>query len=401
MPEPRRILHVVNYAWPRIDGYVVRTMGLVGAQQTALGLDVTLAVSPFAPFAHGSDPDFTLPTWGPHLQREATSETPRSWERPGVGLAPRTSRAFTDGLIRLAREVRADVIHAHHPHYVGEAARRAARALGLPFVYEARCFNGDYDLDRINPYPRLRGHRFNALEYRLARRADAVVTISDGLARRLADHGVARDRLFVVRNSVDADRFSDRTRAPSAEVRVGYATSFEAIENLDALVEAAGKAREAFEQQGKRLRVVVAGTGRDWDRIRALVDAQDLVDVVELPGFVPYGQMPEFYHNLDLFVVPRGHATVAADTTPLKPLEALASGLPLLSTDLPALRELCAGRSDVRWCQPNAHALADALAAFARAPWNGAGAIDERTWTREIERYREVYAHATQHVHRR
>ncbi len=400
MSDSLRILHVVNYAWPRIDGYVVRTMGLLGAQQAILGADVSLAVSPFAPFAHGADPDFKLPAWGPHMQHAAVPDaSPREWERPGLGLSPLTSRAFAQGIERIARDVRPDVIHAHHPHFIGSAAMRAARSLDIPFVYEARCFNGDYDLDRKNPYARLRGHLFNALEYRLARSADAVVTISDGLARRLTEHKVDPNRLFVVRNSVDAERFEPGIRRePSNEVRVGYATSFEAIENLDALVEAAALAAPHYASTGRRLRVIIAGAGRDWDRIRSLVEAHGVDDVVELPGFVPYGDMPDFYRNLDLFVVPRGHATVAADTTPLKPLEALATGLPLLSTDLPALRELCSERDDVRWSEPTARGLAQGLIAYADTPWVGAGVLAERTWKREIARYPDVYACATRHA---
>ena len=86
------------------------------------------------------------------------------------------------------------MIHAHHPHYVGAAARWVADRLGLPMVYELRCFNGDYDLNPDSAYSRLRRRYMNRWEHRVAAAADAVVTISDGLAQRIIAGGADPDR---------------------------------------------------------------------------------------------------------------------------------------------------------------------------------------------------------------
>ncbi len=407
MPDlPQRVLHVFNYAWPRIDGYVVRSMGLVMAQQRHLGIEVAVAVSPFAPLAKAADPDFRSPLWGPGLQIEATDYADaepggvegalRPLERPPLGLAPFTFPVYRRELRSIIRRLEPDLVHAHHPHYNAEPARTAAAALGVPFVYELRCFNGDYDLDHDSAYFRARGRWLNALERRLCRRANTIVTISDGLKDRIVRAGVPAERVFVVRNSVNTELFTPPAEAtpPGATIRVGYATTFEQMEGLDIFVEAAARAADRLRKQGRALEVTIAGTGRDWDRIDGLVRELGLEDTVRLPGFVPYGQMPDFYRSLDLFVVPRRHAVVSADTTPLKPLEALASGLPLLVSDLPAMRELLAARPDVRFFEPNAGALADALVGFADAPWQGTGDIEERSWKREIRTYEQVYAHA-------
>lgn len=384
----RRILHVVNYGWPFVDGYTIRTAGLATAQARDLAVDVRVVTSPFEPFAQATDPRFTTAAWGPHVQVDLPG-SPASWERPGIGLAPRTTRRMAAALDDVIATWQPDVVHAHHPHYVGSAAHRAARRAGLPFVYEVRCFNGDYDLDRRHPWARLRGRRFNQAEAALARLADVVVTISDGLARRLHAVGVAPERVRVVRNSVDTSRFRPAPPpGPGGPLRIGYATTFEAIENLDLLVEAT---RLAYER-GAEVTTIVAGTGRDWDRIAALVAQHGLDDVVVLPGFVPYADMPDFYHDLDLFVVPRGDATVARDTTPLKPLEALASGIPVWATDLPAMRELFADRDDVTLLPPEPGTLATMLEGAATdRPRRADGDVGDRGWAREVHRYEGVY----------
>lgn len=402
---PRRVLHVINYGWPYIDGYTVRSMGLVTAQRRYLGLDVTVVTSPFPPLARARDPDFATEDWGPGVQIEARtySEWPRwghlrSLERPSLGLAPVTSEVFRRELTSIVDRLGPDLIHVHHPHYIGSVALEVARSRSLPFVYEVRCFNGDYDYDARNPYYWLRGWRHNHLEHWICRQANAVVTISEGLARRIIAAGTPADRVSVVRNSVDTDHFVPDTGdrcLPSGVLTIGYATTFEMIEGLDNLVRAARMARDALQSRGRRLRVVLAGTGREWPRIRGLVDELGLDDIVELPGFIPYGRMPGYYRNLNLFVVPRRRVAVSADTTPLKPLEALAMGLPLLVSELPAMRELLGGRAAVRFVKPTPERLSRAIIQFADRPWKSDGTpVGDRSWRQEVRKYGPIYAAA-------
>ena len=397
-----RVLHVVNYGWPYVDGYTARTRSVVAAQRGELGLDAVVAVSPFPPFARAVDPGLVADGWGPaQAQVSLDWETggalraaARRLERPALRLAAQTEGAFRRGLAHVVAHLAPDVVHAHHPAYVGRSAGAVARHHGLPFVYEVRCFNGDYDLDARNPYVRARGQRQNLLELALCRAADHVVTISSGLAARVRAAGVPAQRLSVVRNAVDTELWRPTRRAGQPGVlRVGYATTFEAIEGLGDLVAAAGLARDALAARGRRLEVVIAGAGRDWARIRALVDTAGLGEVVRLPGFLARPQLQRLYAELDLFVVPRRPAAVAADTTPLKPLEAVAAGLPLLTTDLPALRELLADRDGVRHVAPTPAALAAGLLDFADEPWTPTLPPDlgDRSWAAEVHRYLPVY----------
>jgi glycosyltransferase involved in cell wall biosynthesis len=57
-------------------------------------------------------------------------------------------------------------------------------------------------------------------------------------------------------------------------------------------------------------------------------------------GNVPYQAVPEYYAQIDLFVVPRIDDRAARMVSPLKPLEAMAMRIPLLVADLAALTEI-------------------------------------------------------------
>ena len=170
---------------------------------------------------------------------------------------------------------------------------------------------------------------------------------------------------------------------------IGYATTFERMENLDAMAEAAA----ILKKDGVDVRVVLAGTGRDWERVKGVVERAGVADSVELPGFVPYSIMPDWYRGLDLFVVPRGRSELTVQTTPLKPLEALACGVPVLCSDLPAMRELLKGFGDkVRFVEPTGGDIAAAVKTFDGERW-GQGPVDlgERAWSREIVKYESIY----------
>ncbi len=367
-----------------------------------LGWTPTVAISPYPTFAAGQDPDFRTAAWAPERQLRAARhgpdglDGPRSWERPAVGFAPVTGPAMAAELSSIFRHTGTEIVHAHHPHQSARPAMAAARGLGLPFVFELRCFNGDYNLDTGAPRDRLRGHRVNALEMRTAREADAVVTIADGLAERLAAGGVPEARIHVVRNAVDTTSFHPgavprRQRPPGEPVHIGYATTFARMENLDGFLRAMRVLLDRRPDLAGGLRATLAGDGPEMERLLALRRALGLEDVVDLPGFVPYSRMPTFLGDLDLFVVTRGPAAVARLTTPLKPLEALAVGVPVLSTDLPAMQELLGGRADVRFTPPTPEGLADGIEGFVDAPWSGTGEIGDRSWHREVLRYPAIY----------
>lgn len=389
-----KILHVLNYGWPLIDGYTIRSAALVGAQGTVMGWEPVVATTGMNAFASGRDPAFATPWWN-EGQSVAHGMGARGWERPAFGFAPATFPAVQHALERIMKRERPALVHAHHPHQSARPAYEAARKLGLPFVFELRCFNGDYMRDSARWHERRLGDRINGLEIALARNADQVVTIAEGLAERLVAGGVDERRVHIVRNAVDTTRFQPRGKGRGTregdKIEFGYATSFARMENLDGFLLGVRHLLDTRPDLADRFHVTLAGDGEEMERLQALRAELDLADHIALPGFVPYSAMPDFLRGLDLFVVTRGHAAVAQRTTPLKPLEALAVGVPVLSTDLPALRELMGGRTDVRFVPPTPDGMAEGMARFLDDPWTGTGAIGDRAWHSEVRRYGPIY----------
>jgi glycosyltransferase involved in cell wall biosynthesis len=107
------------------------------------------------------------------------------------------------------------------------------------------------------------------------------------------------------------------------------------------------------------------------------------------------------YHAvLDVFVIPRTDDRVCQLVTPLKPVEAMASGLCVVASDVRALREVIKHGSTGTLTLPHDPvALADCLEMLLYSPnvrqELGARARDwvaeDRTWARNAERYRMAY----------
>jgi glycosyltransferase involved in cell wall biosynthesis len=115
---------------------------------------------------------------------------------------------------------------------------------------------------------------------------------------------------------------------------------------------------------------------------------------------VPSAKVRDYHAVLDVFVVPRTPDRVCQLVTPLKPVEAMASGLPVVVSDVRALAEIVHDR-ETGLLSPSLDAgeLADRLQQLLASPdlraKLGANArhwvARDRTWAHNAARYREAY----------
>ncbi len=81
--------------------------------------------------------------------------------------------------------------------------------------------------------------------------------------------------------------------------------------------------------------LVLAGTGPDSGRLRALAARLGVAERVRFLGFVPGGDLPGLYRLADAFAI-----ASQAELQSLVTMEAMASGLPVVAVDAGALGEL-------------------------------------------------------------
>ena len=398
VPELRRVLHVLDHSLPIGSGYSYRSRSVVQFQKQ-LGFEPVVLTSP----KHGSVRD----------DREMIDGISHYRTGPTGGRLPferevRLMKGLTSRIQAVARETQAQVIHAHSPLLNGLPALWAARRLGVPFVYEVRTFWEDAAVNHGTFAEGSARYRISrALETQVLRRADAVVAICQGIRTEVAGRGVPTDRIVMVPNGVDPEWLEKRPRATAFAQRWGvgsgpvfaYIGSFSHYEGLPFLVDAAPDILERLPDA----RLLLVGGGRDEGVLREA--ARRVGPRVILTGRISQEEVRDLYTLVDVLILPRRRMRLTELVTPLKPLEAMAVGTPILASDIGGHAELVVdGDTGLLFKTESRESLVEQAVRLARDSGlreHVAGQARrfveaERTWDHVVTAYRTVYGRAAE-----
>jgi len=117
---------------------------------------------------------------------------------------------------------------------------------------------------------------------------------------------------------------------------LGYIGTLAAYEGLDLLIDAAA----VLAPRHPRLRVLLVGDGPARAALESRAHRLSLGEVIRFAGRVSEEAAGRYYRGINLFVLPRRASSITDRVTPLKPLEIMAHGSPLLAGDCGGHREL-------------------------------------------------------------
>lgn len=402
-PGPRALHVLVNSLPHTPSGYALRSHAVLRAQRAA-GVDARAVTRIGYPVSIGRvtarDVDVVDDVIYHRLLPWSTARLP----------AARLEQQAREVAALVARH-RPTVLHTTTDYTNALVTQAVAAATDLPWVYEVRGLLEDTWAASF-PTPDLRAAALasprhallRAREAELAAAADHVVVLGATVRDDLVARGVDGTRITVVPNGVDADLLG-RTTPPDAARRalglpgagfwIGTITSVVDYEGVETLVEAVAVLRE----QGVPVRAAVVGDGVALAAVERRVRALGLDDHVLLPGRVGPAAAARWYEALDVFVVPRRDTRVTRTVVPLKPMQAMALGRPVVASDLPALAEVV-GAPGAGLLAPadDPAALADAVARLAADPDLAARLASAgrrfaagRTWAAAGAQYRAVY----------
>jgi glycosyltransferase involved in cell wall biosynthesis len=247
---------------------------------------------------------------------------------------------------RWARHHKVSVIHAASNHVNALPALLAARQLGIPFQYEMR---GLWELSRISRIPQYEGKQgFRQglqLEGLVARHADKVFVISEQLGRFARDSwGVPQERMFLLPNCVDPDRFAPVAHQAIDASTIGYAGSLVGYEGLDTLIDAVDR----LVRRGHPVKVDIVGDGEARAALEAQVERLGLSEQIRFLGRMSPDRAQEALTRCALVCIPRKPFKVCEIVPPIKLVEAMAMGKPVIVPDLPVFRDEM-GASPAGW----------------------------------------------------
>jgi len=185
--------------------------------------------------------------------------------------------------------------------------------------------------DGFGPEERATRIRRRVLIRQLALSRTPVVLPSRALVRIASDVWKLPPRVIrYVPNGIDLDRFavaSAQTRRGAAEPVIGTVAALRSEKNIARLLRAAAAVPGC--------RLVIVGDGPERAALTDLAAALGMAERVTFAGYHP--DTPDFYARFDLFAL-------SSDTEqmPLSVIEAMASGLPVVSTDVGDIRLMVA-----------------------------------------------------------
>ncbi|MDO4636164.1 MAG: glycosyltransferase family 4 protein [Lautropia sp.] len=175
------------------------------------------------------------------------------------------------------------------------------------------------------------------IEMSMYRAADRVIAVTKGLRQDLVDRGIPGDKVVVVRNGADTNRFTPRPKDPALVERFGlqgkFVVGYYGTIGMGAGVQTAVDAGALLRDRDDIV-IMLAGAGAEYDEVDKSIRDQRLTNVRLLPPF-DQAEMPAVWSLLDAAIVMMKDRPLFKATISSKTFEALAMGLPVIMS-LPA-----------------------------------------------------------------
>ncbi len=161
------------------------------------------------------------------------------------------------------------------------------------------------------------------------RQVDRLITPSRYVAAQYAASGIPNDKITVIQNGIDTENFAPGQHSPT-ELTLGFIGHLGKHKGLDILLHALSL------MDTSQVRLLVVGTGEDAEWFRTFCHERGLDSYVTFLGHVENRRIATIYQQIDVLVVP----SVWPENSPVTITEAMASGIPVIASDVGGISEL-------------------------------------------------------------
>ncbi len=227
-----------------------------------------------------------------------------------------------------------DIVHGHSPPpltcFWGV---RTTQKMGVPFVLTYHC-----DLELSFPFGPFMVQTYqNTIGAYTVSKSDKIITTTDTYGA--TSRTVWQEDSRVIPNAVDADTFNPENDGSRIRKKHGIKEDENMVLYVGRVVPHKGiqyLIRSAT-YMDDNVKYVIVGTGEYKEYLMQLVRSNDLEDRVIFAGRVPMKELPEYYAATDVFVLP---SISRLEAFGIVALEALASGVPVVVSDIPGVRDV-------------------------------------------------------------
>ena len=394
MPQPDKVMYCAHSTGEyNSNGYSTRTTGLTTAV-TEAGMDLFIAARPGYPW--DSKVNKKMPKEKRLIRDYQGVDT---YFNPGVSLRSDPLDKFVqiaaDIYVREAMMNRPSVIVSASNHITALPALIAARRLGIPFIYEVR---GLWEITAAAGNETWhKSERFELarrIETLVANEADRAFAITEEVREELVKRGAERDKIEILPNAANifqyvplpAERSKVVDKKKKGEFLLGYAGSLVDYEGLDLLINAVAELPESLSHVG----ALIVGDGLVLPALKRQVTELGLEERIRFTGRVPNEQINDYLAIFDAVVCPRKSNIVTELVSPLKPIEAMAAGRPVIGSNVSPIATLLGADSarGLLFEADHVQSLAESIALLANDPRTAQDmgrrarkwTVENRTW---------------------
>ncbi len=237
---------------------------------------------------------------------------PVTWVGQAESRLARLKRIIEELRVLKRRSKQAFILQSQH-FYTNIYAAAAARALNAREIGAMRCDG----LSEVQAHGRLLGNLSLKLPRVIAANSRAAIEFA-------VDYGLSASRLFFLPNAIESDLFKFESKRDSAEIKLLTVGRLEEQKRIDRFLRAVAAIKQF---STKPIKAIIAGEGSLKNQLVEESGKLGLNGTVEFRGVV--NDMISLYQEADVFVL-----TSDWEGTPNVVLEAMAAGLPVLSTNV-------------------------------------------------------------------
>lgn len=232
-------------------------------------------------------------------------------------------------LIRVIFKYKINIIHAHSTIPTGFLAVIISKIFRIPSFVTAHGMDVN-NFENSLIFKRIISYTLN--------NCYKTIAVSDDLADKMEQLGVDENKILVLRNAVDINRFKPingksflKDEVEENEVVilfVGYLDTFKGIfELIDAFFK--------IYKENKSIKLLIVGTGPKHKELKRKVSELELDNSVIFTGKVAHGDIHQYYQAADIFVLPS-----YSEGLPLSILEAMASNTSVIAGNVGGIPEI-------------------------------------------------------------
>lgn len=229
--------------------------------------------------------------------------------------------AFTKTLSRAVDQFQPDVVLSHHLWLLSGLTKELFPS--IPMIVQSHG-TGLRQLELASGFAEYVKSRCRSIEIILA--------LNDFQKKKIADeYGIDLKKIIVTGSAYNSDIFyrADQKRATDS-YRLVYAGKLSKVKGIQSLL----RVYKSLPEKNKRMELTLIGSGSGDEEQKIREMAADSVHVINFPGLMPQEELANKFRHSDLFILPSFY-----EGLPLVVVEALASGLRIVTTDIPGLQQ--------------------------------------------------------------